>query len=93
MPFKANNIEDLHKLILKGEFEFPIDTITEEAKDLVRRMLILRPEERISVPAMLDHPWMKEMGDTKDEFGEDSEHDLKVGATFCREECMDGMIG
>lgn len=25
VPFKAQNLEDLHKLILKGEFLFPID--------------------------------------------------------------------
>jgi len=36
VPFKANNIADLHKLILKGDFDFAVDTITENAKDLVR---------------------------------------------------------
>jgi hypothetical protein len=41
VPFKANNIADLHKLILKGTFEFPVDSISEEAKDLIRKMLVL----------------------------------------------------
>lgn len=36
VPFKANNITDLHKLILKGSFEFPYDGIAKEAKDLIR---------------------------------------------------------
>jgi hypothetical protein len=36
VPFKANNITDLHKLILKGSFEFPVESIAEDAKDLIR---------------------------------------------------------
>lgn len=58
VPFKANNIADLHKLILKGEFEFAYSGISEEAKDIVRKMLILTPEKRISIPEMLNHPWV-----------------------------------
>ena len=81
MPFKANNISDLHKLILKGVFDFPVSTISAEAKDLVRKMLVLTPENRISIPEMLNHPWIKDTGDS---LGEDDEHDLKVGATFFR---------
>ena len=30
VPFKAQNLEDLHKLILKGEFTFPSE-LTPEA--------------------------------------------------------------
>lgn len=58
VPFKANNIADLHKLILKGEFEFAYSGISEEAKDIVRKMLVLTPEKRISIPEMLNHPWV-----------------------------------
>ncbi len=34
VPFKAPNLEELHKLILKGDFVFPND-LTEEAKQIV----------------------------------------------------------
>jgi serine/threonine protein kinase len=44
VPFKANNIADLHKLILKGDFDFAHPGISEDAKDLIRRMLVLTPE-------------------------------------------------
>lgn len=50
VPFKASNISDLHKIILKGEFEFPVDTVSDEVKDLISRMLLLKPESRISLP-------------------------------------------
>ena len=29
VPFKAGNLEDLHKLILKGEFQFPCELSAE----------------------------------------------------------------
>ena len=38
VPFKASNLEDLHKLILKGEFTFP-NELTNEAQALVRGMI------------------------------------------------------
>ena len=91
MPFKANNIADLHKLILNGHFEFAVDSISEDSKDLIRKMLVLTPDERISLPEMLNHPWLRE-SDTLDD-GEDDEHDLKVGATFFRSECLNGIVG
>jgi serine/threonine protein kinase len=82
VPFKANNIADLHKLILKGTFEFPVDSISEEAKDLLKKMLVLVPEKRISMPEILNHAWVRES--TESGTPGDDEHDLKVGATFFR---------
>lgn len=38
VPFKASNLEDLHKLILKGDFNFPCELST-EAQSLVRGMI------------------------------------------------------
>jgi len=93
VPFKAHNIADLHKLILKGEFEFPVDSVSADVKDLVKQMLVLDPSKRISIPSMLNHPWVADM---QRELGEetplDSEHDLRVGSTFFREEVLGGLI-
>lgn len=50
MPFKASNITELHKLICEGKFVFPVETVSEEVKDLIRKMLFVKPEERISIP-------------------------------------------
>jgi serine/threonine protein kinase len=92
VPFKANNICDLHKLILNGHFEFPVDSVSEEVKDLIRKMIVLKPEHRISIPHMLCHPWVKDVD--KGCFGDDldDEHDLKVGNTFFRQEVLGGLI-
>jgi serine/threonine protein kinase len=91
VPFKANNIADLHKLILKGQFDFAVESISEESKDLIRKMLVLTPDQRISLPEMLNHPWLRETDSLDD--GEEDEHDLKVGATFFRSECLNGIVG
>ena len=95
VPFKASNISDLHKLILQGEFSFPLDTVTEEVKDLIRRMIVLRPEKRITIPQMLSHPWVRDVEKgcfgTEDELNDD-EQDLKVGTTFFRQEVLGGLI-
>ena len=93
VPFKANNIADLHKLILKGDFDFAVETISEEAKDLIRKMLVLNPDKRIQIPELLNHPWVKEPAMYEDDNEDDDEHDLKVGATFFRQECMNGILG
>ena len=58
VPFKANNIADLHRLILKGDFDFAHPSISDDAKDILRKMLVLTPELRISIPEMLNHPWL-----------------------------------
>jgi serine/threonine protein kinase len=75
---------------LKGNFDFPVDSISEEAKDLIRKMLVLTPEKRILIPEILNHPWVSECSNS---LGDDDEHDLKVGATFFRQECMNGIVG
>lgn len=93
VPFKANNIADLHRLILKGDFDFAYPAISDEAKDLVRKMLVLTPEKRISIPEMLNHAWLQDNSYPSGGLDEDDEHDLRVGATFFRQECMDGLLG
>jgi len=49
VPFKAANMDDLHQLIKKGEFSYPVP-LSEEAKDLVGGLLRLNPKERYTVP-------------------------------------------
>ena len=43
VPFKASNLEDLHKLILKGEFTIPAH-VSAEASEILRGMIKLEPE-------------------------------------------------
>lgn len=49
VPFKAQNLEELHKLILAGVFTIP-DKLSEDAKSLMNAMIKLAPTERLTVP-------------------------------------------
>jgi len=62
-PFYADNDAQLYEKIKRGEYEFlrPYwDPISENAKDLIRRMLTVDPKRRITCTDALQHPWLKD---------------------------------
>ena len=58
VPFKANNMNDLHKLIMKGKYTLK-DDISESSRDLLKNLLQRDPNQRMSIPDILNHPWMQ----------------------------------
>lgn len=48
VPFKANNMEELHKLIVKGKYTLK-DDISIEARNLLRGLLEVNPEKRLTI--------------------------------------------
>lgn len=67
VPFKANNMSELQKMIIKAKFTLQ-DGISKEAKDLLRQLLEKDPTQRITIPNILAHPWIKEARDTVELF-------------------------
>uniref|UniRef100_A0ACB8FZH6 MAP kinase-activated protein kinase 5 n=1 Tax=Sphaerodactylus townsendi TaxID=933632 RepID=A0ACB8FZH6_9SAUR len=53
--------KDMRKKIMTGSFEFPEEEwsqISEMVKDIVRKLLKVKPEERLTIEGVLDHPWL-----------------------------------
>lgn len=64
-PFWDETEQGIFEQVLKGELDFisePWPSISGEAKDLVRRMLVRDPKKRLTAHEVLCHPWVKADG-------------------------------
>jgi len=59
-PFSADSIQELFKKIKNGEYNAFPEHFSPNAKDLIKRMLIVNPEYRITVDTIMKHPWFVE---------------------------------
>ena len=57
VPFKAQNMNDLHWLIMKSKYTLK-DDISEEAWSLLKGLLNWDPLKRLSTAEVLSHSWM-----------------------------------
>ncbi|XP_066927972.1 MAP kinase-activated protein kinase 5-like [Clytia hemisphaerica] len=65
-PFYSENprkqlSQGMKRRIMHGEYDFPApewSKVSDLAKDVVKRMLVISPNERITVGEMLHHPWV-----------------------------------
>ncbi|KAM0951963.1 putative protein kinase CAMK-CDPK family [Dioscorea sansibarensis] len=61
-PFWAETEQGIFEEVLNGSLDFESDpwpSISESAKDLVRRMLIRDPKRRLTAHEVLCHPWVQ----------------------------------
>lgn len=65
VPYKAKNLDSLLEAIMEKPFGFSTP-VSEEAEDLIRKMLRRNPENRITIPEILSHPWMQREGEIKE---------------------------
>ena len=56
-PFCADSMKDLEKIILEGKYD-RLEDVSEEANDLIDRMLQLDPKKRLTDDEILNHPWI-----------------------------------
>lgn len=54
----AGNVVELYRYIMNTELHYP-DHVSPLGKNLLQHMLILHPEHRIKIPAIVKHPWLK----------------------------------
>jgi len=61
-PFFHEEQQMLFRLIVKGNFEFPSpewDSISDQAKDFIRKLLVVKPSDRMTPEDALMHPWLQ----------------------------------
>ncbi|KAI9222046.1 kinase-like domain-containing protein [Blastocladiella britannica] len=68
LPFEDVQDPELKKKIRAGEFVFDVvhhvggpnvwDAISDDAKDLIRQLLVVDPSERLTASKALQHPWI-----------------------------------
>lgn len=66
-PFRSakRDQDELFDLIMDGDYEFlsPYwDNISNEAKDLISKLLVVSPSKRYTAEEVLGHPWVKHTG-------------------------------
>ena len=61
-PFFAKDAKEVFEKIINADVHFnhiEFATISEECKDLIKRLLIKNPKKRLNGKEALDHPWFK----------------------------------
>ena len=56
-PFEDASNDKLYKKIISGKFKVP-KTISNEAKDLINKILVVNPKKRITIKNIKNHPWL-----------------------------------
>lgn len=73
-PFhdEHNNLKKLYKKIRKGQYSFPRpywDNISDNAKDLVRKLLDTNPNTRANAEVVMSHPWITDQTEQDNQLG------------------------
>ncbi|KAJ4745673.1 CBL-interacting serine/threonine-protein kinase 5 [Rhynchospora pubera] len=58
LPFQHENMMKMYQKIFKAQFQVP-PWVSGEARRLIAKLLVVDPANRISIPDMLRHPWLK----------------------------------
>lgn len=72
-PFDGDSNKDIFRAILKAKLEFDEDewgSISDEAKDLISKLLDKDPKKRIRIDKALKHKWFKKWEKDNDEINE-----------------------
>jgi serine/threonine protein kinase len=57
-PFKGGSIDELGARVRRGGVKFSRNTVSYEARDLVKRLLQAEPSKRLSLESCLAHEWL-----------------------------------
>ena len=81
VPFKGSSMDELHRLILKGQYSLK-DDISIEARDILRKLLEINPQKRITYEQIYRHPWLADVNPNLDLFNEQEREMIKKEYTY-----------
>lgn len=81
VPFKANNMSELQKLIIKAKYTLK-DDISEEARNLLYGLLEKDPMKRLTIPQILAHEWLNDVDEKMQLFTEQEKELIKSEFTY-----------
>lgn len=61
-PFNGSSDQEIQRKVLKGDFSFKYpewETISKEAKDLIKNLLNVEPQKRLPANEVLNQPWFQ----------------------------------
>ncbi|KAG5882919.1 hypothetical protein JTB14_023381 [Gonioctena quinquepunctata] len=62
-PFESSSYDDTYRRISKAQFTLP-SYISEEARDLIKNLLVVNPNMRLELSQVLKHPWITKFSET-----------------------------
>jgi serine/threonine protein kinase len=81
VPFKAQTMNELHQLILKGKYVLKED-VSANARNLLRGLLEINPEKRLTIKQIYEHPWLKSMDQSVQLFNDEEREMIKKEYTY-----------
>mmetsp|Transcript_20399 Transcript_20399/g.28385 ORF Transcript_20399/g.28385 Transcript_20399/m.28385 type:complete len:574 (+) Transcript_20399:317-2038(+) len=67
LPFMGRSQKELFRAIVVGKYEFPSDCgwddVSDEAKDLISKLLVTDPDKRMTAKEALEHTWITAQDD------------------------------
>lgn len=58
LPFDGTTLHALRNIVIEGKFRIPY-FMTQECEHLIRHMLVVEPEKRLSLPSIQNHLWLR----------------------------------
>eukprot|EP00826_Nyctotherus_ovalis_P004859 TRINITY_DN1107_c0_g2_i3.p1 TRINITY_DN1107_c0_g2~~TRINITY_DN1107_c0_g2_i3.p1 ORF type:complete len:293 (+),score=76.81 TRINITY_DN1107_c0_g2_i3:74-952(+) len=92
VPFKAANMPDLHKLIIKGRYTLKASA-SKDVRDLLRRMLEVDPKKRFTIPQILCHKWFADYDPTVEIFTQEEKMSIRNEFTYSQRTNRNQMHG
>lgn len=80
-PFWQNDDRKLMSMIVEGRYNMEArywDRVSDDAADLVKRMLVVHPHKRVTALKALSHPWITDFEETEKDSMENFIEDKSV---------------